>query len=101
MKTASRKKKIQESLERRREEQSLYQNVNNEIDVNDDSSTKEEESDDYVPPPVEKKSRFSFDATGKINEDIPDKYCHVRNGLRSVREDIYTVMNMMSYQLHV
>lgn len=37
----------------------------------------------------------------RVDEDIPDKYCHVRNGLRSVREDIYTVMNMMSSQLHM
>ena len=51
--------------------------------------------------PEEKKGRFSFMPSGKRNQDIPDEYCHVRGGLRSVRESIYLVMNRLSSELHM
>ena len=54
---------------------------------------------DYVP--AEKKTKFSFDPVGSRNKDLPDEYCHVRDGLRGIREDVYIVMNKLSSQLHM
>ena len=108
LKTTLRKKKTEEALEKKRNESKLADqgsiNILDDVcrdDRNDgiEGDSSDVDDEDYVPS--EKKSRFNFDHAGRGNEELPDKYCHVREGLRSVREDIYIVMNKLSSQLHM
>ena len=78
-------------------------NVEETVDIEvGDLQTTDYESDDVDYVPEEKKGKFQFSSTGgKMDDDMPDQYQHVRYGLRSVRTEIYSVMNKLSAEFHM
>ena len=83
-------------------------NMSNPV-VLDDSDKEELASDndcqgddqcDYIPKPDVKKGKYELNPKSN-NDDMPDKYCHVRLGERKVREEIYTVMHHLSSKYHM
>ena len=77
---------------------------------NSENSDSNSESDNYVPPDA-KKGKYDADynelceiydisAPGS-SKGMPNKYRHVRESERKVREEIYSVMHLMSSKLHM
>ena len=61
---------------------------------------------DYIPiddeEPVSKKGKYQYSSTTDYPEDeFPAKFRHVRNGPRSVRPEIYMLINKLSSEFHM
>ena len=49
-----------------------------------------------------KKTKFDFDFVTSVNrDDLPSKYRHTRDGLRSVKPEIYRVISILSSEYHM
>ena len=77
---------------------------------NRENSDSNNESDNYVPPDAKKgkydadynelREIYDISAPGS-SKGMPNKYRHVRESERKVREEIYSVMHLMSSKLHM
>ena len=68
--------------------------------LTDNRDDENSEDEDYSPE--KKKGKFKFNVTGgKRNDLLPEEFQYVRYGLRSVRPEIYSVMNKLSSVYHM
>ena len=74
--------------------------------IDDFGNDDNDDTDNFVPPP-DKKGKYDIDVseTHDVNagssNGIPKKYCHIRESERKVREEIYSVMHLMSSKFHM
>ena len=71
------------------------------LDVVSEESQEGDNSSDKIYIPEEKKGKYEFNTFGKMNDDMPDECKHPRDGLRSVRIELYTVMSKLLSELHL
>ena len=50
-----------------------------------------DDEDESYYSPESKKGKYDFHVSTESNNDMPEKYCHVRYGVRKVRSEIYTL----------
>ena len=74
------------------------------FDENDDmSDTPTDVDQDYEPESKSKKRKYDYQKSfnDEDDDDMPFKYRHVRNGLRSVRPEIYQVASTLNSKYHL
>ena len=94
--------KEENSLRKKREE--MEKNLDKDpagLDAISEESQEEDNSSDKNYIPKEKKGKYQFNTFGKMNDDVPGECKHPRDGLRSVRTELYTVMSKLLSELHL
>ena len=59
------------------------------------------DGEQYEYNPKNKKGKYEFDIDSRSSNDMPERYCHVRYGDRRVKNEIYSVMQKMSSEVHM
>ena len=59
-----------------------------------------DQCDDYVPE-IKKEKYEKKPESSNVDMPMPEGYCHIRSGERKVREEIYTVMHLLSSKYHM
>jgi hypothetical protein len=92
------KKREKERMNRSRNENADFSSAT----ITDEDTEENELGNDADYQPVVKKSKYSYQPVIEDpQDDMPRDYKHIRNGLRSVRPDIYGVLSKLQSELHM
>ena len=85
----------------RSRDESFDQTFVNSVDVVVDDVVEDSSSDkDYEFEAKKRKYDFNF-VNNKSSDDLPFKYCHIRDSLRSVKPEIYFVISKLWSDFHM
>lgn len=99
-KNKERQKKYQEQI-REQQEESIKPTLIPDCDEACLNSGSDSDPDFHLEPP-EKKTKYEFQPTlPDKNDDLPHRYRHIRNGLRSVRHEVYEAAQVLNAEYHM
>ncbi len=94
-KTEKRKRKREEGLENKRRQSTEYENSFNGSDAFDEPFEDNPNDGDFDVDQIDEKSKYD------PNDELPVKYRHIREGMRSVKPEYYSTIHTLKSEYHL